>query len=257
MKNVFIISWKEIKGFLLSPTFYIVAFLCMFILSWIYPISFKLFVQLAQNFVYKAQIPKQQLNIHYSVFIRLLSYLNLIFIVLVPALTMKLVSEEKKLGTFDLLLTSPITSWNIIIGKYIAGFTAVFLILAISFLYPLSTAYFVDTPWSMLLIAYLGFLLVAAVYTAMDLFCSSVTQSALVAYVMSVILNISIWFVGIGSEVVDSNTVRKIFEHISLNTHLSGFLQGNLRISAIVFFLSIIGLFCFLAERVVESSRWR
>ncbi|MNL14165.1 hypothetical protein D3C87_1350950 [compost metagenome] len=91
----------------------------------------------------------------------------------------------------------------------------------------------------------------------MDLFCSSLTENSIVAYVASVTLNVSIWFIGIGSEIVDSETARKIFEHVSLSTHLSGLVEGTVRSNGLIFFFSIIVLFCFLAERVVESSRWR
>src|SRR5438445_13684310 len=113
---------KELKGFYLSPSFYIIAFLVSVVLSWSYPIQLNLFSQLLQNYVFQQNLPnQQQLNIHYGLFLRHLSYLNLMLIFVVPALTMRLLAEEKKLRTFDLLLTSPVTSTNIILGKYFAA----------------------------------------------------------------------------------------------------------------------------------------
>jgi ABC-2 type transport system permease protein len=210
-----------------------------------------------RNFVMQQQVPKQQLNIHYAVFLRHLSYLNLMLILVVPALTMRLFAEEKKMRTFDLLLTSPVTSLQIVIGKYLATLGAILTIIFIAFLYPAVTALFVKVNWAILLIAFSGIFLISAVYGAMNLFCSSLTESAIVSYVMAVIFNVAIWFVGVGGEVVDSSLGRKIFEHISLSQHLSSFVEGTIRSSTLVFFASLIFLFGFLTERVVESSRWR
>ncbi|MGE5087155.1 MAG: ABC transporter permease [Bacillota bacterium] len=257
MNGALTIFKKEIKGFYLNPTFWIISFLVSMIFSWVYPIQLNLFAQLLMNYVMQQGIPTNQLNIHYGVFLRQLSYLNLILIFVVPALTMKLFAEEKKLRTFDLLLTSPVTSFQIVVGKYFVALGAMGGIVLLALSYPVATATLAKINWAPLFIAFFGIFLVGSVYSAMSLFCSSLTENSLVAYVMSVILNISIWFVGIGSEVVDSELGRKIFEHVSLRTHLSNLVEGTVRTNSLVFFGSVIVLFCFLAERVVESSRWR
>jgi len=257
MDKISAIFRKEIRGFLLNPNFLVVCGLCAVVFSYVYPLQLSIFSQQLHNYVYTMQAPKQQLNIHYAVFLRQLSYLNLMLILVVPALTMRLFSEEKKLRTFDLLLTSPITSVQIVVGKYLSVLGAIFMISLIAFLYPALTALFTKVNWTALIIAFLGLYLVAAVYAAMNLFCSALTESAIVSYVMAVILNVSIWFVGMAVEVVDGPVARQIFEHISLNTHLSNIVEGTIRTSSLVFFASVIFLFVFLAERVVESSRWR
>jgi len=249
---------KEVKGFYLSPSFYVIAFLVSVVLSWSYPIQLNLFSQLLQNYVFQQNLPNmQQLNIHYGLFLRHLSYLNLLLIFVVPALTMRLLAEEKKLRTFDLLLTSPVTSTDIVLGKYLAALAAVGGIVLLALSYPIATATMTHLNWGPLLIAFLGIFLVGATYAAMNLFCSSLTENALVAYVTSVVFNISIWFVGIGVEMTDSQTIRQVIEHVSINTHLSSLVEGTIRTSALVFLVSMVALFCFLAERVVESSRWR
>ncbi|UYL09778.1 ABC transporter permease [Bdellovibrio sp. SKB1291214] len=257
MNGSLIILKKELKGFFFNPTYWIICFLVSLVFSWIYPLQLYGFAQLLLNYVAQQNIPANQLNIHYGVFLRQLSYLNLILIFVVPALTMKLFAEEKKLRTFDLLLTSPVTSTQIVIGKYIASLGAVGGIVLLALSYPVATAALAKLNWGPLLVAFLGIFIVGAVYAAMNLFCSALTENSLVAYVMSVILNVSIWFIGIGAEVVDGEVARKIFEHVSLSTHLSSLVEGTIRTNGLVFFGSLIVLFCFLAERVVESSRWR
>jgi ABC-2 type transport system permease protein len=257
MRGLFVIAAKELRGFFASPTFYVLLFLMSLLMSYVFPIQLQIFNQTLMSYVAQPGMPSQQLNIHYGVFLRLLSYLNLMLIFVVPALTMKLIAEEKKMRTFDLLLTSPITSGQIVVGKYLAALGAVFGIMLVTFMYPLASATFATVNWAPLIISFLGIFLVGGVYVAMDLFCSSLTESAMVAYVMSVILNVSIWFVGLSVEVMDSQTARLIFEHLSLNTHLAGLVEGTVRSSGLIFLLSMIVLFVFLAERVVESSRWR
>ncbi len=258
MSGTITIFKKELKGFFFSPSFYVIAFLVSAVLSWSYPIQLNLFSLLLQNYVFQQNLPNMnQLNIHYGLFLRHLSYLNLLLIFVVPALTMRLLAEEKKLRTFDLLLTSPVTSTDIVLGKYLAALAAVGGIVLLALSYPVATATMAKLNWGPLLIAFLGIFLVGAAYAAMNLFCSSLTENALVAYVTSVVFNVSIWFVGIGVEMTDSQTIRQVIEHVSINTHLSSLVEGTIRSSALVFLISLVALFCFLAERVVESSRWR
>lgn len=260
MKGTMVIAWKEIKGFVLRPAFYVICFLLTVLFSYGFNISVIQFVQMTgagaahQGMAGAAQ----QSNIHYMVFLKQLSMLNLLMIFAVPALTMKLFSEEKKMRTFDLLLTAPVSSLQIVIGKFIAAASAVLFIVLLSMLYPISTALFIDKiNWVPLFISYFGLFLVGLVYVSMNLFCSSLTESMLIAFFMSVILNVSIWFIGMGVEIVDSQLARQIFEHISLNSHLSGLVEGTIRSQGLVFLFSMIGLFIFLCERVVESHRWR
>lgn len=260
MSGTLTIAWKEIKGFMLRPAFYVICFLLTVLFSYSFNISVIQFVQMSGAMMMHQGMGggAQQSNIHYMVFLKQLSMLNLLMIFAVPALTMKLFSEEKKMHTFDLLLTAPVTSFQIVLGKFLAAAAAILFIVLLSMIYPVSTALFVENiKWGPLIIAYGGLFLVGLVYVSMNLFCSSLTESILISFVMSVILNVSIWFIGMGVEIVDSQAARQIFEHISLNSHLSGLVEGTIRSQGIIFILSAVGLFLFLCERIVESHRWR
>lgn len=257
MKGALVIYKKELASFFLSPLFYFIAFMITFLLSIMYTITLDKFSFLAANPMMQMGASGQQLNIHYAVFLPHLSLVNLMLIFLVPALSMRLLAEEKKMHTFDLLLTSPISSSAIILGKFLATITTIVAVLALAMIYPLVTRRIAEFTWAPTLIACFGIFLVGAVYAAMDLFASSLTDNALVAFIVSVILNLSIWFFGALNESIDGPIAKKIFEHVSLNNHLAGLIEGTFRTSGFIFFLSLIFLFCFLAERVVESSRWR
>jgi ABC-2 type transport system permease protein len=248
---------KEFRGFLMSPGFLLVVGFFVVVMSWIYPNFLVAFQNHSRTAVFGGMSDPRSMNVHYAVFTRFLSFVNLVLLFMVPALTMKLFSEERKLRTFDLLLTSPITSLQIVLGKYFAALSAVTLTLLVAFLYPLLTSFFVEIHWATLILAFLGIFAIAAIYTAMGLFASSLTENGILALFMALIFNLAVWFLGMGAEVVDSQAARSVFEHLSLSTHLSGWMEGVVRTTAIVFFISIVVLFCFLTERVVESFRWR
>jgi ABC-2 type transport system permease protein len=257
MSPALVIFKKELRGFVFSPSFLLVCALTTTVLSWVYPVQLNEFYRNLQSMAMQPGVAPEAANIHYAVFWRHLSYLNLILIVVVPALAMRLFSEEKKMKTFDLLMTSPVTSAQIVIGKYLALLAAIFILMFLAFLYPATTALFAKFNWVQLVIAFGGIFLVAAVYAAMSLFCSSLTESAIIACVMAVIFNISIWFIGVGAEIADGATARAIMAHVSLDSHLSSLVVGTIRTSSLVFFGSLIFLFGFLSERVIESHRWR
>lgn len=260
MRGIWTIGAKELKAYLARPAFWVICFLLSVLFSYTFGLGAAEFVSNQGRMMMHQGMGGMdtQANIHYALFLRQLSMLNLLMIFAIPVLTMKLLSEEKKMRTFDLLLTSPVTSLEIVLGKFLAAAGAVFVITFLALLYPISTRLFAENiQWAPLLISFGGIFLVGLFYAAMNLFCSSLTESLLVSFFMSIILNVSIWFVGIGVEMVDTQWARQILEHISLNSHLAGLVEGTIRSQAIVFIFSAIALFVFLSERVVESHRWR
>ncbi|HND86231.1 MAG TPA: ABC transporter permease [Pseudobdellovibrionaceae bacterium] len=248
---------KEARIFFTTPGYFMMSFLITLILSWNFPIRLSEFSQRLSAMGFQPGLSDNMFNIHYGVFLAHLSYLNLLLIFISPALTMKLFSEEKKLRSFDLLLTSPVSSLEIVLGKYLAALVAIGGIVLTAMIYPVTSSMFADLNWGPLFVSFAGIFAVAGVYLAINLFCSSLTENVLVAYVMSVVMNIAIWLVASGAEITDSEIGRKVFEHISLSSHLSALVEGTIRTSSIIFLLSVIGLFLFLCERVVESARWR
>ncbi len=257
MKAIMTIFKKELKGFVFSPGFLLICGITTAILSLKYFEGLYLFAESLNNRMMMGGVNQKAMNIHYGVFFGHLSILNLILIFAVPALTMKLLSEEKKMKTYDLLLTLPVTSAQIVIGKFLAGLFSLLAIISLALLYPAFNRMFAEFSWPMLIVAFLGIFLVASFYVAMNLFCSALTESAIVAFVLAVILNVSVWLVGSAVQVVDSSTARQVFEHISLSQHMSSLIEGTIRTSSLIFFLSVIAFFVFLTERVVEASRWR
>ena len=255
MRELFLIAWRDARQIMRSPMYYLIGGLCAIIWFINYRTSLTKFATNSQM----AMMGRGQegMNIHNTVFLEHISVTNLIFLFVVPALTMRLIAEEKRSRSFDLLLTSPINAWQIAVGKYLGGLIAVMGWVFLSFLYPASTALLTNISWNMLLSNYLGLLMLVSIYVAFGLFASSLTENIMLSLFMAVFLNFMFWFMG--NLTVDTNMqwLTAVKDYVSAGHQLSPFIQGNVRTSSILFFISIVGFFVFLSERVVESSRWR
>ncbi len=253
MRATYTIAWKDIRNLLTSPLFFIIAGLCTILWSYTF---IRNVVQFAEN-SRQNMGAESGLNLQREVFMMHISQINLLFIFVVPALTMRLLAEEKRLRTYDLLLTSPVTATNIALGKFLAGWAAVLALTLISLLYPLSVRTVTAFPMGPLLSAYLGVALVSGAYVAVGLFASSLTESIVLSVVMGLIFNIMLWFIAQGTGGDSSPVVAAVFEYLSIGQHFLNFILGSIKLKSVVFFTTLIGLFVFLTQRVIESSRWR
>lgn len=253
MRAVLTLAWKDIRNLVFSPMFYVISGLCTLVWSYSYMRNLLAFAERSRQFMQPGM--DSGLNIQQAVFLPHISQINLLYIFVVPALTMRLLAEEKKQHTYDLLLTSPITATQIVLGKFFGGLGAVTAITAISFLYPLATRLAGPFPMGPLFSAFAGVVLVSASYVAVGLFASSLTESVMLSVILGLIFNVLLWFIGQGAG--DSSTLSQVLEYMSLGQHFMDFIMGAIRLNSVVFFLSLIGLFVFLTQRVVESSRWR
>lgn len=196
-------------------------------------------------------------------------YLIFVFVVLIPLLTMRLFSEERKTRTEQLLLTSPVSLTGMVLGKYFAAavlFLIGVLVSCINF-FPLvsyaiteSAAATADThigPIGGQVIGCLvGIILVGAAFIAIGMFVSALTESQLAAAVISIAALFGSVLVGIVSASIDSEGVRMVLNWISLLSRFDAFAMGMFDFSAILYYVSIAGVFIFLTVRVYDKRRW-
>lgn len=254
MNGSWVIAKKDLRNIFLSPLFYVLSGLCSLVWSLMFFTSVREFV--SQSMFQMAQGGEGS-SLHFTVISRHISLVNLFMIFAVAAFTMRLFAEEKKNRTFDLLLTSPVSASQIVLGKLIAGVITAWMMVVISGLYPLSLALFGKLDWGPLAASYIGLLLISAVYVSVGMFASSLTQSSVLAVIMALIFSVLLWFIGAAADVAEESASHEIFNHLNVGTHFVNFLKGNISIAGLVFFLSVIFMFSFLTQRVVESSRWR
>lgn len=254
MKVVFAIAWRDFKSLLQMPMLYLILGLCSVMMSFFYMRNIFMFAARSRMVVPSMG---EGPNLQMDIFAQHISLVHLLLLLVTPVLTMRLLSEEKKMRTYDLLLTAPVSALQIAAGKYLAGFYSAMLVIGISFLYPLATGWLTEIAWGPLLSAYLGMILVIAIYVAIGLFASSLSESIVLSVILGWIFSLMVFFIGQASSNSSDPVWSAVFEQISMPEHLYAFLTGSIRTKSMIFLLSVIALFVFLTERVVESSRWR
>ena len=248
---------KDFKQICFNPVFFLMAGLCCSIWGVVFPRKIFEFSRVAGVNPFAQGGMGGGYNIYETVFVSHISLTNILLLFIVPIFTMRLIAEEKKLRTFDLLLTSPITSTKIVLGKFFAAYAVVLSLVTLSFLYPFSTSWFAEFNISLLMSAYLSIALLTGIYTAIGLFSSSLSSSVMLSVFLGIIFSISLFFVGLGGEIFSNPIYSAVGEYLSLSTHLDNFFRGNIVSSSIIFFFIVIGFFLFMTQRVIESSRWR
>lgn len=253
MKKTLIIAGKEYKSYFTGPVAYVVTGLFVFLMSW-------MFFQILAAFAQRSPLMMMQgrgMSLNDYVFSPHFGNVNVVLLIMIPALTMRLFAEEKKNRTMDLLMTSPLTATEIVVGKYFAGLFVVWTILATLAIYPLVTLLFSNYDKGPILTAFLGLGLLSGVYVAIGVFASSLTENVIIAYFVAFVLSLFFWVIGWASASMEGATSQSIFNYLSIVSHFGDFTKGMIDVSAIIYYLSLIFFFCFLTHRVVESARWR
>lgn len=254
MKNIWSIVKKEVRAYFASPIAYVVisGFLLLFgyffysLVWWFNAYA----MQMAQNPAYA-----QQININQMVFSPLFHNMTLVLILLAPLLTMRLLAEEKKSGTDELLYTSPLSVGQIVLGKYFAALVVLAVMLGLSAL--LSIFAFAHgnpeiAPW---LTGYLGLFLMGATFIAIGLFYSSLTENQIVAafltFVTLLLLLVLSWVASAGGG------WREVVGYLSFSAHFEDMTRGILDTKDVVYYISLSFFGLFLAHSVIQSRRWR
>ena len=255
----FINQWlKDFWQIVYNPVFFILAGLYCAILGFVFPRRlFEFALVSGVSPLSQRGMGNNAYNIYETVFINHLSLSHLLLLFIVPILTMRLIAEEKKLRTFDLLMTAPITSTKLVLGKFTAGYSAAILLVGASFLFPLLTGWIADFSFSLLISSYISIALLVGIYTAIGLLSSALTESIMLSVFMGIAFNVSLHFISVGAQFTDNNIYTAILQYLSVSSHLEGFFRGNIVTSSIIFFILTIGFFLFLTQRVIESTRWR
>lgn len=175
----------------------------------------------------------------------------------IPVLTMKLVSEEKRNKTDQLLLTSPISLVALVFGKYLAALTVYVIATIQTLVFAIVVEAYSVANWAVVLGNYAGMLLLGVALIGIGIFISALTENQFIAAVISFAAGLMLVFMDSFAYLVQSNFMRSVFNALSFNAHYAKFTQGMLNLPDIVFFLSIAAVFLFLTVRVFERRRWR
>jgi|LSQX01.2.fsa_nt_gb ABC-2 type transport system permease protein len=186
----------------------------------------------------------------------LFSNISFIFIFLVPILTMRLMSEERKNKTDQLLLTSPVSLTSIVIGKYLSAVFVFLVALLITIVYPVILYIYGSPSFGEILGSYIGFFLMGSAFISLGLFVSSLTENQIISAVASFGVLIMLWVIDWITTFIQSKMLINIIEWISIFARYEDFSMGILSLSPIVYYLSFSTIFIFLTIRVMEKRRW-
>ena len=247
---------KEMRLYFGSPVAYVVFVFFLVISGWFFSQIFLFYSDASmRSFMQQPQFG-QNLNVIENVMRPLFTNMSVVLLFFIPMLTMRLFAEERKSGTFELLLTYPVRDGEVLAGKYLAALALYGLLLVLTLLYPGLVAYFTRVEWGPILSGYLGLVLTGAVFLAVGVLVSSLTENQIVAGFGTFGILLAFWIVGWGAEFTGGN-LRGVLQYLSIGDHLDSFTRGLIDTKDLVYYLTGIGLALFLTLRSLESKRWR
>jgi ABC-2 type transport system permease protein len=182
--------------------------------------------------------------------------MSITMLFIAPLITMRLFAEEKKSGTIEIIMTSPVTDAEVVIGKFAASLVLFIIMLALTFICPLFLFLYGNPDIAPMAVGYLGLLLLGAAFIALGVASSTVTSNQIVAALISFVLLLGLWVIGWMSSAVGAQ-FGKILSFVSLLEHFDDFSKGILDTKHIVYYVSFAAFCLFLAIRSVESAKWK
>jgi len=238
VRNTATIAFKEFKSYLTSPMAYIVAAIFL----------------AATGFFFGNRVLSP--STYYETSLKgFLGIASILLLLLASVLTMRLLAEERKMGTLELLLTAPVRDSEVILGKFLSSLGVLAVMLVLTFYYPILLISFGDPDMGPIATSYLGLLLLGCTALAVGLFASSLTSNQIVAAVVSGGILFALWFVGFAADILPQ-AIGEVVGYFSLSFHFPNFTSGIIDTRSIVYYLSMTALFLFLAIRSLENSRW-
>lgn len=189
-------------------------------------------------------------------FANLFSFMNSIFLFIMPVLTLRLLAEDKKLGSYELLLTSPVTSWEIILGKFLAVLSFSLVGAGFMLLFPLSYAFVGKVHWEPLISSFLGMILSFSFFLSIGMAASSFTENYVVSGLISFGMAFFLFLITLLGDQV-SGPLSRVFQEISFSFHYEKLSTGIFGIKDILYFIFGAFIWLFLAKTIVESKTWK
>jgi len=250
MKKTFAIFKKEINSYFASPIAYIVLVVFMVLSGVFFFIYLQGFAQ--SQFDTRAQLFQQTFSLNEFVLQPYFGTISVLLLLIMPMITMRLLSEEKKNYTSELLFTSPIRVINILLGKYIAAMTLFLIMLILSSVFVIVLYLYGNPDPGIILTGYLGLLLLGASFLAIGLFASSLTSNQIASAIIAFGILLILWIVG-----ASGDSESSILGYVSIINHLDNFIKGVFEVKDFVYYISLIFLGLFLTHTILDSESWK
>ena len=253
MRNVLTIAGKELRSYFASPIAYVVIGFFALLYGYFFYAMLSFFNRQSMQM---SMGMGGSLNINQMLIAPVLSNVSVILLFVLPMVTMRTYSEEKRTGTIELLLTSPLTDTQIILGKFLGALGLYAAMLAVTAIHLALLFLYGNPEWKPILTGYLGLLLMGGCFIALGLLISSLTRNQIVAGMITFAVFLMLWVINwIGTFV--GPTAQAILSHLSITDHFDDFAKGVLDTKHIVYYASFIAFGLFLTAKAVDSERWR
>ena len=253
MNNVLAIAHKELKAYFASPIAYIVIGFFVLLFGYFYWVLLLFFNQQSMQMGLQGG-PSQ--NVNEQMIRPLFLNASVILLFILPMITMRTYAEEKRSGTIELLLTSPLTDFQIIMGKFLGALALYASALAVTLLH-LGVLFAFGAPeWIPIVTSYLGLLLMGGCFIAVGLLISSFTRNQIVAGMITFAVFLLLWVINWASSFVGPKT-QAVLDFLSITSHLDDFTRGIVDTKHLIYYVSFIAFGLFLTARSVDTERWR
>jgi ABC-2 type transport system permease protein len=254
MSNVLAIAHKELKSYFSSPIAYIAIGMWALLYGWFFVAILAYFVRQSMQMGQFAQGP-QAMNLNQQMIRPLLQNVTILILFLLPMVTMRTYSEEKRSGTIELLLTSPLTDFQIVLGKFLGAMGLYAVMLAVTLIHIGLLFVYGHPEWKPILTAYIGLLLLGGCFVAVGLFISSLTKNQIVAGMVTFAVFLLLWVITwIGGSFP---AIEGLTNYLSIIDHFDDFGKGVLDTTHLIYYVSFITFGLFLTAKSVDSERWR
>jgi len=257
MRNVLTLAGREIRSYFSSPVAYVLIAVFLALAGYFFFALLSAFNTTLQ--IYSMMRNPELLarfNLNQMVIIPLLANLSVLLIFIVPAITMRMFPEEKRAGTYELLLTSPLRVGEIVLGKFLGGLVLVLLMVFLSGIFGGLLLVYGNPEVPLMLSGYLGLALMATVFLAVGTLVSSFTDNVVIAYVGALFALLVLYTVGWLGETLQGGAAELI-KYLSITDHFQELTKGIIDTRELVYFGTLLVVSLFLTQRSVESVRWR
>ncbi|MCM0605139.1 MAG: ABC transporter permease subunit [Xanthomonadaceae bacterium] len=254
MKKVWTIATKDFRSYFTSPIAYIVIAGFLTIMGWMFFFNLSHFNSM--NLQYRSYGMGKSVSISEGIIRPLYGNMNVILLFLTPFITMRLFSEEKKLHTIELLMTSPVTLMETILGKFLSAFLLVLVMVGITFTYPVILFLTGNPDIGVVFTSILGTLLLSGCYLSIGILFSAMTENQIVAGALTFASGLFLWLISWASQSTGP-VMGEFLNYLSLIGHYNNFSQGMIQSGDVIFYVSFIGLGLFFTHQVLDSYRWR
>jgi len=255
MQNIAAIWQREMKSYFVSPIAYVVLIVFLFLSGGFFVYYLTGIIQATMMQMQMGQ-SSQPVDVPGLVMNYFLGTTSTILLFIVPMMTMGLFSEEKKRGTIELLLTTPIGHFQVIAGKYLASATFLLILLCANAITTFPLFIYGQPDLYPILSGYLGLLLYGMTLLAIGLFISTLTENQIIAVIITFGISLALLILNIFSGSA-TGTTKNVLEYLSILGHLDDFTKGVIDTSHVIYYITFAFLGLFLAYRSIESMRWK